>query len=98
MLVTEDGATISDPVGVVRAGEAIRFPTRTIPVADVLPDFEKYKGLPLEFGRMEKTASDPSVEQQFGMIAGIPDAGQVNALATLNISGERSVKCQGDCL
>ena len=25
MLVTEDGATISDPVGVVRAGEAIRF-------------------------------------------------------------------------
>ncbi|MBI37234.1 MAG: amidase [Alphaproteobacteria bacterium] len=96
MLVTEDGATISDPVGVVRAGEAIRFPTRTIPVTDVLPDFEKYKGLPLEFGRMEKTASDPSVEQQFGMIAGIPDAGQVNALATLNIRGERSVTCHGD--
>ena len=61
-----------------------------------MPDFEKYKGLPLEFGRMEKTASDPSVEQQFGMIAGIPDAGQVNALATLNIRGERSVTCHGD--
>ena len=96
MLVTEDGATISDSVGTVRAGEALHFPTRTIPVTDVLPDFERYKGPPLEFGRMEKTASDPSVEQQFGMIAGIPDAGQVNALATLNIRGERSVTCHGD--
>jgi amidase len=27
---------------------------------------------------------------------GIPDAGQVNALATLNIRGERSVTCRGD--
>src|SRR6185503_367819 len=39
---------------------------------------------------------DPEVEQQFGMIAGIPDAGQLNALATLNIRGERSVTCRGD--
>ena len=30
------------------------------------------------------------------MIAGIPGAGQVNALATLNIRGERSVTCKGD--
>jgi amidase len=36
------------------------------------------------------------VQQQFGMIAGIPNAGQVNALATLNIRGERSVTCRGD--
>src|SRR6185437_4706643 len=34
--------------------------------------------------------------QQFGMIVGIPNAGQVNALATLNIRGERSVTCRGD--
>jgi Asp-tRNA(Asn)/Glu-tRNA(Gln) amidotransferase A subunit family amidase len=45
---------------------------------------------------MEATASDPAVSQQFGMIAGIPDAGQLNALATLNIRGERSVTCRGD--
>ena len=45
---------------------------------------------------MEATASDPSVQQQFGMIVGIPNAGQVNALATLNIRGERSVTCRGD--
>ena len=45
---------------------------------------------------MEPTASDPSVQQQFGMIVGIPNAGQVNALATLNIRGERSVTCRGD--
>jgi len=30
------------------------------------------------------------------MIAGKPDAGQLNALATLNIRGERSVTCRGD--
>src|SRR4029077_8128094 len=30
------------------------------------------------------------------MILGIPNAGQVNALATLNIRGERSVTCKGD--
>src|SRR5580698_10618050 len=45
---------------------------------------------------MEPTASDPSVQQQFGMIVGIPNAGQVNALGTLNIRGERSVTCRGD--
>src|ERR1043166_7790284 len=45
---------------------------------------------------MEATASDPGVQQQFGMIVGIPNAGQVNALATLNIRGERSVTCRGD--
>ena len=45
---------------------------------------------------MEATASDPAVQQQFGMIVGIPDAGQLNALATLNIRGERSVTCRGD--
>jgi amidase len=31
------------------------------------------------------------------MIVGIPNAEQVNALATLNIRGERSVTCRGDC-
>jgi amidase len=45
---------------------------------------------------MEPTASDCTVHQQFGMIVGIPNVGQVNALATLNIRGERSVTCQGD--
>ena len=45
---------------------------------------------------MEPTASDPEVYQQFGMLVGLPDAGQLNALATLNIRGERSVTCKGD--
>ncbi len=62
----------------------------------ILPDLDQYQGPPLEFGRMEATASDPAVQQQFGMIVGIPNAGQVNALATLNIRGERSVTCRGD--
>jgi Asp-tRNA(Asn)/Glu-tRNA(Gln) amidotransferase A subunit family amidase len=61
-----------------------------------LPDLEDYAGPPLEFGRMEPTASDPNVHQQFGMVAGIPNGTQLNALATLNIRGERSVTCRGD--
>ena len=96
VLVTEDGAPVAEAAGAVRAGAPIRFPTRTVGAATILPDLDQYRGPPLEFGRMEPTASDPSVQQQFGMIAGIPNAGQVNALATLNIRGERSVTCRGD--
>lgn len=96
MLVTEDGQSVAEAEGTVRAGKPLRFPSRTVKASDVLPDLDKYAGPPLEFGRMEPTASDPSVQQQFGMAVGIPDAGQVNALATLNIRGERSVTCRGD--
>ena len=95
-LVTEDGAPVPEATGVVRAGESLRFPTETVKASVILPDLDKYKGPPLEYGRMEATASDPDVQQQFGMIAGIPNAGQVNALGTLNIRGERSVTCRGD--
>ena len=62
----------------------------------LFPDLDRYQGPPLEYGRMEPTASDPSVQQQFGMIVGKPNAGQVSALGTLNIRGERSVTCKGD--
>ena len=80
----------------MRALAPLRFPTATVRASSILPDLDKYRGKPLEFGRMEATASDPSVLQQYGMIAGIPDAGQLNALATLNIRGERSVTCRGE--
>src|SRR5665647_3380494 len=96
MLVTEDGADIPEAHGTVRAMAPLNFPTRTVKASSLLPDLDKYKGPSLEYGRMETTASDPSIQQQFGMIVGIPNAGQVNALATLNIRGERSVICRGD--
>ncbi|MGV6874690.1 amidase family protein [Pseudochelatococcus sp. B33] len=96
MLVTEDGADIPEAAGTVRATAPLTFPTRTVKASDILEDLDRYKGPPLEFGRMEPTASNPSVMQQYGMIVGMPDAGQVNALATLNIRGERSVTCAGD--
>ena len=96
LLVTEDGAPVVPAAGAVRAQSPIIFPTETIKASDILPDLDKYQGPPLEYGRMEATASDPSVSQQFGMIVGIPNAGQLNALATLNIRGERSVTCRGD--
>ncbi len=96
LLVTEDGTPVPQAAGAVRGMEPIRFPTEAVKASTVLPDLDRYVGPPLEFGRMEATASDPSVQQQFGMIVGKPNAGQVNALATLNIRGERSVTCQGD--
>jgi amidase len=96
MLVTEDGAPVPEASGAVRGMTPIRFPTQTVKASEVLPDLDKYNGPPLDYGRMEHTASDPNVQQQFGMVVGIPNAGQVNALGTLNIRGERSVTCRGD--
>jgi len=96
LLLTEDGAYVPEAVGAVRATVRLRFPTATVKASTILPDLDKYQGPPLEFGRMESTASDPSVQQQFGMIVGKPDGGQVNALGTFNIRGERSVTCKGD--
>jgi amidase len=96
LLLTEDGAPVPETIGVVRAGAPLRFPTETVKASTILPDLDKYKGPPLEFGRMEATASDPSVMQQFGMIVGKHNAGQVNAIGTFNIRGERSVTCKGE--
>ena len=72
------------------------FPTTTVPVTSLFPNYSEYAGLPLELGRMEPTKSDSSVQQQVGMRVGIPNAGQLNALETINIRGERSVTCKGD--
>jgi amidase len=96
LLVTEEGGAIAPTPGAVRAGAPLDFPTETVKAATILPDLDKYKGPPLEFGRMERTASDPAVAQQYGMIVGRPDGGRLNALATLNIRGERSVTCKGE--
>jgi amidase len=94
-LVTVDGAPIPASTGVVRAGAPLTFPTHTVAASTLFPDLDKYSGPPLDFGRMESTVSDPTVQVQAGMRVGIPNAGQVNALETLNIRGERSVTCKG---
>ncbi len=96
-LVTADGAPIAPGRGAVRAGAPIEFPASTVPVREILPDFDDYRGLPIEFGRMEATRSDPAVQQQYGMVVGMEDAGQLNALSTLNLRGERSVTCRAGC-
>jgi Asp-tRNA(Asn)/Glu-tRNA(Gln) amidotransferase A subunit family amidase len=95
-LVTPDGATIPLAPGQVRAGAPLKFPTTTVKASTLLPDLDKYAGPPIEWGRMEATASDPAVQQQYGMTVGISNAGQVNALGMINVRGERSVTCKGD--
>ena len=95
-LLTKDGAPVPATTGATRAGAPLHFPMQTVKASTILPDLDRYTGPPLEYGRMEPTASDPQVYQQFGMIVGIPNAGQLNALATLNIRGERSVTCKGE--
>jgi amidase len=92
--LTEDGTDVAEATGAVRAMTP-RFPVHTVKASTILPDLDKYKGPPLEFGRMEATVSDPDVAQQYGMIVGKPNAGQVNAIGTFNIRGERSVTCKG---
>lgn len=95
LLVTEDGADVPSVPGATRAGSPVTFPTRTVAISELLPDFDKYTGPTPDYGRMETTASDPTVYQQYGMVVGIPNARQVNALEVLNIRGERSVTCKG---
>lgn len=93
--VTENGAALPAALGAVRSGAPIRFPTKTIAASTFLPSLKDYQGLPLEYGTVQPTVSDPAVKQQFGMVAGLPKAGQLNAFETLNIRGERSVTCKG---
>lgn len=61
------------------------------------PDVAKYSGILLEPGVMKATASDPSQQQTYGYIRGVKNAGQLRALSTVNIRGERSVTCKGGC-
>jgi amidase len=95
-LVTADGAAVPEARGTVRAGAPLKFPTQTVAVSTLLPDYSQYAGPPIELGRMEATASDPDVQQQYGMTVGTPGTNQINALGTLNLRGERSVTCKGD--
>ena len=94
-VVTPDGADIAPATGYVRAGAPLTFPTRTTKASTIFPDLDQYRGKPFDYGRMEATVSDPSVAAQMGMRVGVPNAGQLNALETLNIRGERSVTCKG---
>src|SRR5689334_20704640 len=61
LLVTEDGAPVPAARGTVRAGQPLEFPTATVAAETLFPDLDRYAGPPLEFGRMEPTASDPDV-------------------------------------
>jgi Asp-tRNA(Asn)/Glu-tRNA(Gln) amidotransferase A subunit family amidase len=94
-LVTKDGADVAPATGYVRAGSPLVFPTRTVRADTVFPNLDQYRGKPLDYGRMEAAVSDPGVMAQAGMRVGIPNAGQLNALETLNLRGERSVTCKG---
>ena len=96
-LVTADGKKIPSAPGTTRAGTALKFPTQTVAMNKWMPDFDKYKGQTPDYGHMESTISDPAVQQQFGMVVGIPNAKQVNALESLNLRGERSVSCAKEC-
>jgi Asp-tRNA(Asn)/Glu-tRNA(Gln) amidotransferase A subunit family amidase len=95
-LITADGKPVPQARGTVRAGSALNFPTETVAISSLVPTYDRYIGPPFEFGRMEPTASDPAVQQQYGMTVGTPNSGKANALGTLNLRGERSVTCKGD--
>jgi amidase len=94
-LVTTDGAPVPSAPGVVRAGSPVKYPTQTIAISTLLPNFDQYAGPPIEFGRMEPTASDPSVQQQYGMTIGggradLSGRGPGNQERTRRLSGRHS--------
>ena len=95
-LLTKDGAPIPQAYGMVRAGAPVKYPTQTVAASTVFPDLDQYAGSPIEFGEMYTSVSDPTVQLQYGLRVGIPEAGQLDALETLNVRGERSVTCKGD--
>jgi Asp-tRNA(Asn)/Glu-tRNA(Gln) amidotransferase A subunit family amidase len=95
-LLTKDGAPIAPSTGMVRAGAPLQYPTQTVAASTVFPDLDQYEGVPLELGKMVTSTSDPNVQLQYGLRVGIPEVGQLNALETLNIRGERSITCKGD--
>ena len=82
--------------GYVRAGAPLTFPTTHRQGVDDLPG---PRPVPGPAARLRPHGADglrPDASmQQIGMRVGIPNAGQVNALETLNIRGERSVTCKG---
>jgi Asp-tRNA(Asn)/Glu-tRNA(Gln) amidotransferase A subunit family amidase len=94
-LVTEDGADIPPAMWYDRAGSPVEFPTETVDVDTILPNRDQYTGRPLDLGKMEPTASDPTVQQQYGARVGISGIHQLNSLEVVNIRGERSVTCNG---
>jgi amidase len=95
-LLTKDGTPIPPATGMIRAGSVLKYPTQTVAAETVFPNLDQYAGPPLELGQMITSVSDPAVQLQYGWRVGIPDAGQLNALETLNIRGERSITCKGD--
>jgi amidase len=95
-LVTADGAPIAPSQGYVRSAARIAYPTETFAISGMLPDLDQYLGPPIDFGRMEPSISDPTAMQQIGLVTGIADARQVNALETVNLRGERSQACRGE--
>jgi len=95
-LLTRGGAPIPQATGMMRAGSILKYPTATVAASTVFPDLDQYSGLPIEWGEMYASKSDPNVQLQYGLRVGIPDAGQLDALETINIRGERSITCKGD--
>jgi amidase len=94
-LLTKDGAPVPQAYGMMRAGSLLKYPTQTVAASTVFSGLDEYAGLPMEFGRMITSVSDPDVQLQYGLRMGIFDAGQLSALETLNIRGERSITCKG---
>jgi len=59
-IVTADGAPIAAMTGPARAGSAVKFPTATVAVSSVLPQFDQYADPPIDLGHMDSAPSWPT--------------------------------------
>src|SRR5260370_25733212 len=53
---SRDGAPIPPAPGVVRAGSPLKFPTDTVAISELVPNFDQYAGAPIE--RSEEHTSE----------------------------------------
>lgn len=60
LLLTEDGAPVPEAVGTVRATAPLQFPTETVKASKILPDLDRYRGVPLQFGTMGPRPRTPA--------------------------------------
>ena len=96
-LVTADGAPIPPATGYVRAGAPICVPDETVAISvTCCPTSISTPARPR--ARPDGAVGHGSRRRssRWGIVTGIPNAGQVNALETLNIRGERSITCKGE--
>ena len=96
-LVTADGTPIPPAKGTVRAGTPLTFPTQTVAGLDgACRTSTSTRACRSSSAAWNRPCRIRACSSSSACASAFPNAGQLNALETLNIRGERSVTCKGE--